>query len=121
MTTHEIAHQLVEFCKKGEWKKAQDSLYAENAVSIEPKGSNFPELTEGLEAIKEKADQFDAMVEEMHGLEIEGPIIADGYFSCTMALDVTFKGMPRVKNSEICVYQVEDGKIVSEQFFAKVA
>jgi len=32
-------------------------------------------------------------------------------------MDITYKGMPRMNDSEICVYNVVDGKIVSEQFF----
>jgi hypothetical protein len=31
--------------------------------------------------------------------------------------EVTFKGKPRMKPEEICVFHAADGKIVSEQFF----
>ena len=34
-----------------------------------------------------------------------------------MSRDVTFKGRPRVKREEIAVFEVHDGKIISEQFF----
>ena len=34
-----------------------------------------------------------------------------------MTMAVTMKGMDRMKMSELCVYQVKKGKIVSEQFF----
>ncbi|MEM7382685.1 MAG: SnoaL-like domain-containing protein [Bacteroidota bacterium] len=34
-----------------------------------------------------------------------------------MEMDVTFKGAPRTKMSEICLYKVENGKIVWEEFF----
>jgi len=34
-----------------------------------------------------------------------------------MGMDVTMKGMGRVKMEEVCVYKVKDGKVVSEQFF----
>jgi hypothetical protein len=120
MTTQEIAKRLVNYCKSGDWEKAQKELYSKNAVSIEPPGSNWPERTEGLEAIIQKGNQFNEMVDEMHGLEVSEPLIADGYFGCTMTLDYTFKGMPRMKNSELCIYKVEGGKIVSEQFFASM-
>jgi len=117
MTTQNVAEQLMAYCKAGEFSKAQKELYADHAVSIEPAGSPWPERTEGLEAIFAKEQQFNDMVEEMHGLELTGPIVSDHYFSCTMTLDVTFKGQPRTKNSEVCVYGVKDGKIISEQFF----
>jgi len=95
MTNQQIADRLIELCNKGDWNQAQEELYANHAVSIEPPGSNFPERTEGLEAIKAKGAQFDAMVEEMHELKIEGPVHGGNYFSMNMILDVTFKGQPR--------------------------
>ncbi len=57
------------------------------------------------------------MAEEVHQQEISDPIIADGYFACTMTMDVTLKEVGRVQSKEICVYKVRDGKIVEEQFF----
>jgi limonene-1,2-epoxide hydrolase len=35
----------------------------------------------------------------------------------TLAMDVTMKGQGRMKIEEVCVYEVKDDKIVSEQFF----
>ena len=120
MTTHEVAHQLVDLCKTGQWNKALDDLYSNDAVSIEPAGSNFPEHTAGLDNIKAKGAHWESMVEEVHGMEIEGPLVADNFFSCTMKMDITIKGMPRAVNEEVCIYKVDNGKIVSEQFFYKV-
>jgi hypothetical protein len=34
-----------------------------------------------------------------------------------MRLDMTMKGQGRMDMAELCVYQVKDGKIISEQFF----
>ena len=34
-----------------------------------------------------------------------------------MALDVTLEGRGRVTMEELCMYEVDDGKIVAEQFF----
>jgi hypothetical protein len=34
-----------------------------------------------------------------------------------MGMEVTMKGVGRIKMDEICVYKVEGGKIVKEQFF----
>ena len=45
------------------------------------------------------------------------PVIGGNYFSFACMLDATMKGMGRVKFEEICVFQVKDGKVVSEQFF----
>lgn len=118
MTTQEIAQQLISYCSTGQWEKAQEELYADNAVSIEMEGAKeFPYKTEGKAALKEKGDRWNSMVEEFHGMEIDGPIVAGDHFSCTMKMDVTMKGAPRMVNEEIAIFRVADGKIVSEQFF----
>lgn len=116
MNTQEIANRLVELCKIGDWDKAQEELYHEDCVSIEPEGmpSN---VVQGMAAIKKKGEMFAEMVEETHGGDVSEAIVADDYFSVMMGYDVTFKDRGRVKESEICVYKVADGKIVSEQFF----
>lgn len=120
MTVQEIANDLVAKCNQGQWDQVIADHYAQDCVSIEPAGANFPERTEGLDAIKAKGEQWNSMVQEVHGMTVEGPIIGGSHFSCTMKMDITMKGMPRMQNEEICVYEVKDGKIVKEQFFYPV-
>ncbi len=117
MTTREVANRLVELCRTGQWENAFAELYSNDAVSIEMPGSPYPERCEGMEAIAAKGKQWEGMVEDFHGVEVSDPIVAGDHFSCTMTMDITIKGMPRTKNEEVCVYEVKDGKIVSEQFF----
>lgn len=116
MNTQEIASRLTELCRQGQWDQAQSELYAVNCVSLEPAGGPWPEKVEGMEAIKAKGEQFSAMVQEIHGMEMSDPIIAGDYFACKMDMDVTFKGAPRSQSAELCIYQVKDGKIVMEKF-----
>ena len=117
MTTQEVASRLVELCSTGQWDKAQEELYADHAVSLELPGTPFPERVEGMEAIRAKGEQWASMVEEFHGAVVEGPLVAGNHFSCTMKMDITMKQHPRHVSEEIAVFQVEDGKIVKEQFF----
>jgi len=118
MTTQEIANKWAEYCRTGQMDKAQEELYCDDCVSIEMKGAQgFPERVEGREAINAKGEQWNQMVEEFHGVEIEGPIVAGDHFTATMKMDITMKGMPRKTDEEVCVFQVKGGKIVSEQFF----
>jgi hypothetical protein len=56
------------------------------------------------------------MVETMHSMSVSDPLVADNAFSCIMRMDVTMKGQGRMKMAELCVYDVKDGKVVSEQF-----
>jgi hypothetical protein len=116
----QIADRLVELCRKGEFEAAQTELYAEDAVSIEPDGSPM-QIAEGLAAIHEKGRQFRESVEHFHGILISEPIVAGNFFTVAMAVDATFKGQGRVNMEEICVFEVNDGKIVTEQFFYSVA
>ncbi len=116
MDTQEVANKLVQYCRMGQYTEAQEELYADNAVSIEPEGSPNPNVS-GIDAIREKAKQWAEMVEEVHGGEISDPIVAGNFFSLVMKNDVTFKGMGRATIEEISVYEVQNGKIVKEQFF----
>ena len=112
MTTHEVANRLVELCRQGKIEEAQQELFADNIVSIEG-----PRVAEGMDAIKEKSKLFMSMVEEFHGSVISEPLIAGKYFSLAWSMDATMKERGRMNMEEICVYKVENGKIVSEQFF----
>lgn len=117
MTTEQIAKRLAELCSQGEFETAQKELFADDAVSIEAfESADFPKETKGLEAIIEKGHHFNSMVEEMHGGSVSEPLIAGNSFAVLMSMDMTMKGKDRMSMSELCVYQVKDGKIVSESF-----
>ena len=118
MTTREVAGILKKHCAKGDFEGAQKELFAKNAVSIEPMaGGGFEKETHGLEAIFKKGQQWNELVSENHSLEVSDPMIAGDSFALTMTMDVTMKDGKRNKMTELCVYHVKDGKIVSEQFF----
>lgn len=118
MTTLEIANKWAEFCQMGQYDKAHQELYDQNCVSLEMDGAEgFTPRVEGLDGIMEKGKQFDEMVEEFHGMEIEGPIVAGNHFTAAMKMDITMKGQPRKIDEEIAIFKVKNGKIVSEQFF----
>jgi SnoaL-like domain len=118
MTTQEIANRLVELCSKGDFETAQKELFSRDAISIEPHSTpGFDKETEGLDAILQKGKKFTSMVDERHGITISKPVVATNSFACTMNMDITMKEQGRMKMAELCVYQVKDGKIISEQFF----
>jgi len=50
-------------------------------------------------------------------LKVSEPVVADTAFACTMSIDMTMKGQGHMKLTELCVYAVKNGKIVSEEFF----
>jgi hypothetical protein len=116
MNTQEVADRLVELCREGNNVDAIQELYADNIVSKEPQGTPM-EHTEGKEAVMGKTQHWYSTVEEIHGGEISEPIVTGNFFSCTMDMDVTYKENGRMTMNEVCVYEVQDGKIVTEQFF----
>jgi hypothetical protein len=117
MTTTDVANRFNELAQTGQWEAIQNELFADNAVSIEPSNSPGLKSVEGIEAIKQKGNQFQEMVEEMHGGYSNPPQVAGNHFAVAMGMDVTMKGQGRTKMDEIAVYEVNDGKIVKEQFF----
>jgi len=117
MTTQEVANRFNELAQTGQWDQIQNELFADDAVSIEPENSPGLKTVSGIEAIRQKAREFNEVVEEMHGGYSGQPVIGGNHFALAMGLDATMKGQGRVKMDEIAVYQVRDGKIVKEQFF----
>ncbi len=116
MTVQEVADRFYELAQQGNFDQIQSELFDENVESIEPEHSNFQSV-HGLDKVKEKSKQWQAIVEEMHGGYTNKPEVAGNFFSCIMGMDVTVKGQPRMKMDEIAIYEVKDGKIVMEQFF----
>ena len=116
MSTEEIASKLVEYCRKGDFASCYSELYSPECVSIEPKGA-LMEVANGMEEMAKKGENWNSMVQEMHGAEISDPIVAGNYFSCRMWNDITFKDGNRLQLDELCIYEAREGKVVQEQFF----
>jgi limonene-1,2-epoxide hydrolase len=115
MNTQEVADKLVQLCREGKNVEAINELYADNITSYEPKGSHM-EITEGKAAVMDKTNEWLEAVETIHSATTSDPIVTGNFFTISMDIDVTFKGQERTMLNEIGVYQVKDGKIVSESF-----
>lgn len=116
MTTQTIANRLVELCRQGKSATAYQELFSPNAVSIEPPKWNVPN-TVGISALLEKDQKWQEDVVEIHNSAVSNPIVAGDFFTVSMSLDLTFTSRGRSQIEEICLYEVQDGKIVKEQFF----
>lgn len=118
MKTDEIAQRLVALCREGKYEAAQQELYANDVVSIEPHATPiFAKETRGLPAILEKGRKFVAMIEKLHANKVSEPLVVGSAFACTMTIDATMKGQGRMTMTELCVYEVKNAKITSEQFY----
>ncbi len=119
MTTTEVANRLVDLCRQEKHPQAQDELYHNEIISIEDEKSGAP-ITRGMDGIRAKTIAWDESVIEIHSAFVSDPIITGSHFAVTMENDITFKDKGRILINEICVYEVQDGKIVKEQFFYNV-
>ena len=116
LTTIEVGNRLVELCRLGKITDAQNELFADDVTCIEPANGHSPSTT-GKQAAIAKTEQFSTMIEEVHGGHISEPVVAGNWFSISWTMDITIKGQGRQKMKEIVVYHVENGHIVSEQYF----
>lgn len=117
MSTTEVAARLVAYIRKGQIDEAQEELYADNIVCVEPPETITQQLTKGKRDVIEKRKQFAAMIKESHYSDCSDPVVADRHFTLNIILDITLKGLGRQRFDEIGVYEVKNGKIVHEQFF----
>jgi hypothetical protein len=118
MSTGTVARRLIELCRAGQFDRALDELYAEDARSIESDGSQSgPRDAVGLAAIRRKGQAFKEKCIEVHSVLVSDPLVAGPFFTIALGLDATYKEGGRRAMNEVCVYEVRNGKIVREQFF----
>jgi len=118
MTTAQIASRLESRCRAGDFHTAVEELFADDAVSIEPvETPEFEKETRGKDNILKKGEKFYMLVDTMHSMEVRDTIVSGNIIAFVLSMDVTMKDRPRTNWEELCVYQVKDGKIISEQFF----
>ena len=110
----EIASRLTSLCSDHKFVEAYTELFADNAVSIDPIYKNEP--LKGLPALIEREKQFLSST-EVHEVKVSHPIFAGNYFSVIISMSFTPTGQERKNVEELCVYKVDKGKIVSQQFF----
>ncbi|MBC8142348.1 MAG: nuclear transport factor 2 family protein [Armatimonadetes bacterium] len=112
MTTQEIAVTLVELCRAGKLDEAYPTLFADNAVHIEGTG----EVTTGLSAILANAEAFDAET-AVSDVTVQGPFVHGDQFALHYAMTMTTKATgASMPFAEVALYEVSNGKIVSEKF-----
>ena len=116
MSVSEIAQDLANLCRSGNFLEAMEKYYDDEIESVEPMG---PEpVSAGLDAVRAKSQWWMENF-EVHGVEISGPFVNENTqsFAVGFLLDATNKqtGERRTMN-EIGVYVVEDEKIIEEQF-----
>lgn len=118
MNTMEIGKKLAELCSQGKNLEALNTLFADDAVSVE--AMSMPGMQQemtGLAAIKAKGEWWMAN-HEVHSAEVSGPWPHGDRFIVGFNYDVTNKPSgARMQMSEMALYTIRNGKIVREEFF----
>lgn len=115
MTTEQVAKNLVSWFNDGQEERCYQELYSPNIVSIEPGGEN--PVSNGMEEVVKKGEWWRDNW-ETHSSKVSNPIVADNWFSVRFEMDTTHKPSGhRSQIAELGIFQVQDGKIVKEQFF----
>ena len=118
MKTMEIARKYVELCRQGQNQVALDTLYADDATSVEAVAmGDQPQEAKGRAAIKAKGEWW-MDNHEIHSSDITGPWPHGDRFIVGFEFDVTNKPSgKRMKLDEAGLFTVRNGKIVREEFF----
>ena len=118
MSAQEIAQKLVQHCKNGTEAEALQTLYSEDAVSVEPMAMEGQSpVSEGRGAIQAKHDWWNNTM-TVHSSEIDGPYVNGNTFSLIFKIDAEDKSSgERWKAQEVALYETDGDKIVRETFF----
>jgi hypothetical protein len=117
MDTVRVAERLAELYRRREFAIARSELFARDAVSHAPK---VAPIRRGLAPARQRGalPPWSRLIEQLHGIDVEAPLVAGNCFALTMALDSTVPGHGRRTLEGLCgYYHVAGDKIVSEQFF----
>ena len=120
MTTQQVANRYYELIKQNKRTEIQEELYSKDIVNREPEhasATGVATVTIGLDAVKAKGKARIEMIETVHSDYCSEPVLGGNFFSVAFARDITLKGKPRMKLEEIAVFELKEGKIISEQFF----
>ena len=117
MSTAEIAARFHELAQQNKWFEIQDELFAGNVRSIEPPGATRLPNAAGKANVRRKAESWVSRIQAVHSVAASAPVVAGQHFSVRQTMDVTVEGYGRIQMNEINVYEVQDGRIVLEQFF----
>lgn len=116
-TTHEVATRFNELAQQEKWFEIQDEFFSDDVKSIDPEGSPYFGYAEGKDAVRKKGEIFTQKIEGVYHLHTSEPVVAGNHFAVAREVDVTAQGFGRVQINQVMLYEVKNGKIVSEQFF----
>jgi hypothetical protein len=116
-TTQQVAARFNELARQEKWFEIQDELFADTVKSIEPPDSPYFRYAEGKEYVRKKGEDWVKRITAAHKRSTTEPLVTANHFAVGRDVDITVEGIGRIQIHEIMMYEVREGKIVSEQFF----
>ena len=116
-TTKEVAARFNELAMQEKWFEIQDELFADDVRSIDPPHSPYFGYAEGKANVRKKGEAFVKRIEAVHRRYTTEPIVGGNHFAVGREVDITVQGLGRIQINQVMMYEVRDGKIISEQFF----
>jgi hypothetical protein len=117
LTTQQVAARFSELAQQEKWFEIQDELFADTVKSIEPLGSPYFAYAEGKALVRKKGEDWVKRITAAHKRYTTQPLVTSHHFAVGREVDITVDGFGRIQIHEIMLYEVRDGKIISEQFF----
>lgn len=117
LTVEQVAERFNLLAQREKWFEIQDEFFTDDVKSVEPPDSPYMPSAEGRTNVRKKAETFIATIEAVHGASTSSPLVCGNHFAVGRELEVTVKNHGRIQMKQIMLYEVRDGKIISEQFF----
>jgi len=116
-TTEQVAARFNELAQVSKWFEIQDELFSDDVKSIEPPGAPYLSDAVGKAAVRKKGEEWVSRVEAFHSGHTSEPIVGGCFFAVGRKAEMDVRGIGRVSVDQVMLYEVRDGKIVTEQFF----
>ena len=113
MNTATLDNELNQMVLAGQALEAFEKFYGDDVVMIEGNGVRH----EGKDTNRTREQEFFASVEEVHVFELLGSAVSGDRSYSEWVMDVTLKGMGRIKMEQAVVRQWRDGQISQERFY----
>ncbi len=113
-TINKIADKLVSFLRADKFVEAYRELFDEQAESIDPLVDSETPL-KGLEKLIDSEISFLRNI-HLKKTEVSEPIFAGNFFAVSLRINFYIGGIEKTID-ELCLYKIENGKIISQQFF----
>jgi hypothetical protein len=117
MTTQEVAARFHELAQKEQWFEIQNEFFSDDVTSTDPAHSPYMGYAEGKQAVRKKGEDFVARIEAFYGAMTTAPMVCGNHFSVGREIDIAVRPHGRIQIKQIMLYEVRNGRIVSERFF----